>query len=66
MVFSILFFWLYVRYNCLVNEAFVFPQCSPIPAQQFLGLIILLFSLLAPLACEPDVYKNALTGNYSV
>uniref|UniRef100_A0A665UM77 V-set and transmembrane domain containing 4a n=1 Tax=Echeneis naucrates TaxID=173247 RepID=A0A665UM77_ECHNA len=38
-------------------------QENPIPAQQFWGLIILLFSLLASLACEPDVYKNALTSN---
>lgn len=51
----------------LVNEGFVFPRLSSTPAQQFfLGLIILLFCLLAPLACEPDVYRNALTVNYSV
>lgn len=50
----------------LVNEFFVFPRRGSIPAQQFLGLIILLFCLLASLACEPDVYKNALTVNYCV
>lgn len=50
----------------LVNEGFVFSLRSSIPAQQFWGLIILLFCLLASLACEPDVYKNALTVNYSV
>ena len=50
----------YATVQLLVNEGFVFPRRSSIPAQQFLGLIILLFCLLASLACEPDVYRTLL------
>lgn len=65
MAFSICFLAV-TMLQMLVNEGFVLPRRSSIPAQQFGGFIILLFCLLALLACEPDVYKNAHTVNYSV
>lgn len=51
----------------LVNEAFCVSSAQfHSNTAVFRGFIILLFCLLAWLACEPDVLRNALTVNYFV
>lgn len=67
MAFSICLLWLRVRSKMLVNEGFCVSSAQfHSSAALFRGFIIVLFCLLAWLACEPDVLRNALTVNYFV
>lgn len=67
MAFRICLLWLRVRSKMLVNEGFCVSSAQfHSSAALFRGFIIVLFCLLAWLACEPDVLRNALTVNYFV
>lgn len=67
MAFSICLLWLRVCCKMLVNEGFCVSSAQfHSSAAFFRGFIILLFCLLAWLACEPDVLRSALTVNYFV
>lgn len=67
MAFSICLLWLRGCSKMLVNEGFCVSSAQfHSSAAVFRGFIILLFCLLAWLACEPDVLRNALTVNYFV
>lgn len=67
MAFSICLLWLRACSKMLGNEGFCVSSAQfHSSAAVFRGFIILLFCLLAWLACAPDVLRNALTVNYFV